>query len=158
QRVVHIHLKAPRDVLENRFSQRKQEGFKEAPSYSKLRANKTEREVEKLSDIADVVIDTSSCTKDDVVIRAASHLGLYDREYARLVDVLVGGQYGSEGKGNIASYIAREYDILVRVGGPNAGHKVYEEPQPYTHHQLPSGTRTSEARLIIGPGAVLNIE
>jgi adenylosuccinate synthase len=75
-----------------------------------------------------------------------------------LVDVIVGGQYGSEGKGNIVSYIAPEYDYLIRVGGPNAGHKVYMEPQPYTFHLLPSGTRNSEARLIIGPGAVLRVD
>jgi adenylosuccinate synthase len=71
--------------------------------------------------------------------------------------VLIGGQYGSEGKGHIASFLAPEYDYLLRVGGPNAGHKVFEEPEPYTHHQLPSGTRRSEARLIIGPGAVLSV-
>jgi adenylosuccinate synthase len=66
---------------------------------------------------------------------------LYGRGYARLVDVMVGGQYGSEGKGHVASYLAGEYDFLVRVGGPNAGHKVYEEPKPFTFHHLPSGTR-----------------
>jgi adenylosuccinate synthase len=74
------------------------------------------------------------------------------------VDVIVGGQYGSEGKGQIASYIASEYDYLMRVGGPNAGHTVYEEPLPYTFHQLPSGTRSSTAKLIIGPGALINPE
>jgi adenylosuccinate synthase len=74
-----------------------------------------------------------------------------------LVDVLIGGQYGSEGKGHIAAFLAPEYDYLLRVGGPNAGHKIYEEPEAYTHHQLPSGTRKSEAGLIIGPGAVLSV-
>ena len=75
-----------------------------------------------------------------------------------LLMCLVGGEYGSEGKGHIASHLAREYDLLVRVGGPNAGHKVFQDPVPYTHHQLPSGTRFSEARLLIGPGAVINAE
>ena len=70
---------------------------------------------------------------------------------------MVGGEYGSEGKGHISSYLAPEYDVLVRVGGPNAGHKVFEDPEPYTHHQLPSGTRCSKARLVIGPGAVLSV-
>ena len=71
------------------------------------------------------------------------------------MDVLVGGQYGSEGKGNIADYLAPEYAVLMRVGGPNAGHKVYEEP-PYTHVSLPCGTRRhNEAQLLIGPGAVI---
>src|SRR5205807_105332 len=71
--------------------------------------------------------------------------------------VVVGGQYGSEGKGHIASFLAREYDLLVRVGGPNAGHTVYEVPEPYTFHHLPSGSRCSDAQLVIGPGAVLYI-
>src|SRR5262249_7496585 len=91
------------------------------------------------------------------LVRAASYLGLYGREYLRLVDVFVGGQYGSEGKGDTVSYLAREYDILLRVGGPNAGHTVFEEPTPYTFHHLPSGSRCSATQLIIGPGAVLYV-
>ena len=63
----------------------------------------------------------------------------------------------SEGKGHIASYLSREYSILVRVGGPNAGHKVFVSPEPYTHHQLPSGTlRNAKARLLLAPGCVLD--
>ena len=73
------------------------------------------------------------------------------------VDVIVGGQYGSEGKGQISHHLSKGYDLLVRVGGPNAGHKVYEDPEPYTHHHLPSGTRNCHARLLIGAGAVLRI-
>ena len=91
------------------------------------------------------------------MVKVASHLGLYGRHYERLVDVIVGGQYGSEGKGHIASYLAKEYDILVRVGGPNAGHTVFLDPKPYTFHHLPSGTLTSNARLLIGPGATIYI-
>ena len=83
----------------------------------------------KLAKVADVVILTDRCTHEDVLIRAASHVGLYGREYSRLVDVLVGGQVGSEGKGQIASFLSREYELLVRVGGPNAGHTVYQEPE-----------------------------
>jgi adenylosuccinate synthase len=52
-------------------------------------------------------------------VRVASHLGYFGRAYDRL-DVLVGAQYGSEGKGNIAAYLASAYEVLVRVGGPNA--------------------------------------
>src|SRR5438034_10394133 len=71
--------------------------------------------------------------------------------------VIVGGAYGSEGKGQISAYLAPEYDFLLRVGGPNAGHSVYEVPRPYVFHHLPSGTRVSNANLIIGPGAVLYV-
>jgi adenylosuccinate synthase len=114
--------------------------------------------VDGLSEIADVVIDSDRCTEEDVPVRVASHLRLYGEESAGWADVIVGGQYGSEGKGQIAAYLASDYDLLVRVGGPNAGHKVFERPVPYTHHQLPSGTRrTARPRLLIGAGAVLNV-
>jgi adenylosuccinate synthase len=73
------------------------------------------------------------------------------------VDVLVGGQYGSEGKGQIAAHLAPEYDLLVRVGGPNAGHTVYSEPDPHTFHHLPSGTTSSSAALLLGAGAVISV-
>lgn len=155
-RVVHMHLMAPYEVLERRYLER-QGPTKEFTSYAELVRNRTEARVGKLAQIADVVIDTKLSSKSDVLVRAASHLGFFGRSYARLVDVIVGGAYGSEGKGHIASYLAREYDYLVRVGGPNAGHHVYERPSPYIHHQLPSGTRQTEARLIIAAGAVIEV-
>ena len=39
--------------------------------------------------------------------------------------VLVGGQYGSEGKGAVAAHVANDYQVHVRVGSPNAGHTIY---------------------------------
>jgi adenylosuccinate synthase len=94
-----------------------------------------------------------------IVVRVASHLGWYGREYLRLVDVLVGGQYGSEGKGQVASYLSHEYDLLIRVGGPNAGHKVKipGTNKAFTFRHLPSGSLSSEAGLLIGPGAVMHV-
>src|ERR1700733_6105602 len=155
--VVHIHLKAPDDVLAVRYSERKNSGLKELSSYAAVERNRTEARVNELEDSADVVIDTARCTAADVLIRAAAHLSLFSRDYARMVDVIVGGQYGSEGKGHIASFLSREYSLLVRVGGPNAGHKVFVSPEPYTHHQLPSGTlRNPAAKLLLSPGCVLN--
>jgi adenylosuccinate synthase len=155
-RVIHVHLKAPGGVLQRRYAKRKSVGFLEMRSYEEASRNKTEQRVRDLERIADVAVDTHRCTKQDVLVRVAGHLGLYGRECTRLVDVLVGGQYGSEGKGHMASFLANEYDVLVRVGGPNAGHKVYEEPRPYTFKLLPSGTRrNTESALVIGAGAVL---
>jgi adenylosuccinate synthase len=157
-RVVHIHLTADEGILAKRYNARiRTARIRELPSYEEAREDPTEKGVEGLGDFADVVIDTGRCTEFDVTVRVASRLGLYGGRVKPLVDVLIGGEYGSEGKGHISSYLAPEYDYLLRVGGPNAGHKVYEEPEPYTHHQLPSGTRRSEARLIIGPGAVLSV-
>ncbi len=153
-RVVHIHLTAPINVLSERYGSRAP-NVKELPAYDQVRADPTESAVEKLADIADIVIDTKQNSASDVFVRAVTRLGLYGRSVERLVDVLIGGQYGSEGKGHVAAYLAPEYDYLIRVGGPNAGHTVYEVPKPYKFHQLPSGSRCSEAGLIIGPGAVI---
>jgi adenylosuccinate synthase len=153
--VVHIHLRAPKEVLAERYKLR-DSGLQELSSFALVAQNRTEARVERLERIADVVVDTKRSLPEDVLVRAASQLGLYTR-YDRTVDIVVGGQFGSEGKGHIASYLAREYQVLVRVGGPNAGHKVYFDDAPYTHHQLPSGTRRNPlARLVIAPGAVLN--
>lgn len=156
-RVLHVHLTAPEEILERRYKHRRRGDIKELASYTAVQDSKTERDVDQLGDIADVVIDTNRCTKEDVFVRAASHLGLFGRGYPRLVDVLVGGEFGSEGKGQVAAYLSREYDLLIRVGGPNAGHKVYEEPDPYTFHILPSGSRASTAQLVLGPGTVIHI-
>jgi adenylosuccinate synthase len=157
--VVHIHLKAPPAVVEKRYAERKDSGIREFSSYSEAERNKTEARVAALEKAADAVIDTGLNLPEDVLVRAATHLGLYSREYGRCVDVIVGGQYGSEGKGHIASYLGREYQLLVRVGGPNAGHKVFMSDGAYTHHQLPSGTlRNPDAKLILAPGCVLNRE
>ena len=155
-RVTHVHLTTPRHELAERYRTRQGE-VRELASYDAVAANETESKVEELAKIADIVIDSYRNTKEDVLVRVAGHLGLYGRSVDRLVDVLVGGQYGSEGKGQVSAYLAREYDVLVRVGGPNAGHQVYESPKPYTFHLLPSGTRASSSELVLGPGAVLSI-
>jgi adenylosuccinate synthase len=156
--VNHIHLKAPENELAARYKSRSSD-MQELKSFKDVIKNPTEAAVNELEKSADVVVDTHACTPDDVLVKTATHLGLFSREYARLVDVIVGGQYGSEGKGHIASYLSREYSVLVRVGGPNAGHKVVLESGAYIHHQLPSGTlRNSAAKLIIAPGAVVNPE
>ena len=157
-RVDHIHLRALERVLDDRYRRRgESSGLAELTSYAEVAQNRTESEVNELAADADVDINTDHCDVKDVEIRAAAALRLLPGRDQRLVDVLVGGQYGSEGKGNIAYYLAPEYDLLIRVGGPNAGHKVPTNP-PYTHRLLPSGSRANpKARLLIGPGATLDI-
>jgi adenylosuccinate synthase len=131
--------------------------FQEAPDYATVLQDATERAIDDLIPMADIVIDTDRDAAHDVRVRVAAQLGLLDRSSAQSVDVLVGGQYGSEGKGNVAYHLAPEYDLLVRVGGPNAAHKVPLPSGNFTHFQLPSGTQNGEARLLIGPGAVLDL-
>ena len=158
--VTHIHMTAPVPALSERYDKRQQESADPDPmTYEDVRRNNTEYSVDELQDAADVVVDSDKCTQEDVLVRVASRLGLYGLSSSGYVDVIVGGQYGSEGKGQIAAFLSGEYDLLIRVGGPNAGHTVFELPKPYTHHQLPSGTRRNEnPRLLIGPGAVLDVD
>lgn len=157
-RVDHIHVFARESVLDRRYQTRgESSGLAELGSYAEVAENETESEVSSLAGDADAAINTDHCDRNDVQVRAAAALRLLPARDDRLVDVLVGGQYGSEGKGNISYYLAGEYDLLVRVGGPNAGHKVPTAPA-YTHCLLPSGTLANpDAQLLIGPGATLDI-
>lgn len=156
-RVVHLHLTASRNELARRYRRRKSK-MNELDSYDFVRADPTEAQVDDLKEIADIVVDNERCDGEDVLVRTAARLGLYGRSYSQLVDVLVGGQWGSEGKGHIASYLAPEYGVLLRVGGPNAGHQVYREKGALTYHHLPSGTQENEsAKVVIGPGAVIRV-
>lgn len=69
------------------------------------------------------------------------------------VDVVLGGQWGSEGKGKVCALLADRYDALVRSGGPNAGHWVRTPDWEYCYHHLPSGTRSNpRARILLGAG------
>jgi adenylosuccinate synthase len=157
--VHHIHLHASRVTLSERYAKRAEQGshLVELTSYDEVAGNATEAAVGELHADADTVIDTDRSSQDDVVTRVAAALGLYGSRHTALVDVLIGGQYGSEGKGNIAFYLAPDYDVLVRVGGPNAGHKVPLDT-PYTHVLLPSGTMANQtAKLVLGPGATLDV-
>jgi adenylosuccinate synthase len=156
--VAHVHLFSSRAVLARRYSERgSASGLVELNSYEDVAQDPTEQRVAELRNDADIAVDTQRSNQADVLIRAAAALGLVPDADDRLVDILVGGQYGSEGKGNLAFYLAREYDLLVRVGGPNAGHKVPLLPDPYVHRQLPSGTQANpKAQLLIGPGATID--
>ena len=125
--VTHIHMTAPLPVLEERYDNRqRQSETPDASTYAAVHSNDTESVVDELKDAADVVVDSNRCTERDVLVRVASRLGLFGEADTGYVDVIVGGQYGSEGKGQIAAFLSNEYDLLVRVGGPNAGHTVFE--------------------------------
>ena len=157
--VVHVHIHAPRDTLMQRYEARRSMDSEivELSSYEDVERDPTEARIGDLKRDADVVIDSQQSSPADVEVRAAAKLGLFGSSLTK-VDVIIGGQFGSEGKGNIAFYMARDYDLLVRVGGPNAGHTV-PLPTPFTHRLLPSGTRANEsAHLLIGPGAVLDLD
>ncbi|MCL2221919.1 MAG: adenylosuccinate synthetase [Oscillospiraceae bacterium] len=65
------------------------------------------------------------------------------------VDIIVGGQAGSEGKGKVISYLAGDYDIIVRSGGANAGHTIYHNGERHVFHMLPCGI-FSPCKLMLG--------
>lgn len=155
-RVSHVHLTAPPQVLEQRFNERKKNRPGDSSlSYGDANLNKNEREIELLAEEADTVVDTERTTTSDVLVRVACRMGLH-APTGCFVDVIVGGQYGSEGKGQVAAYLAREYDVHVRVGGPNAGHTVHSDSGKFVYHHLPSGSRDTKSLILIGPGAVID--
>jgi adenylosuccinate synthase len=155
--VVHVHLAASDQALVERYQARSTTD--DTATYEDLARNRTEKRIDTLAAMADVVVDTDRCSAEDVYARIAARIDVRPATSVPLVDVLVGGQYGSEGKGNIANYLAPEYDILVRVGGPNAGHVVFRAgDSPYTFRQLPSGALANrDAVLVVGAGAVVSL-
>ncbi|OKL39487.1 adenylosuccinate synthase [Pontibacter flavimaris] len=73
------------------------------------------------------------------------------------VDILIGLQWGDEGKGKIVDVLAPTYDIVARFqGGPNAGHTLEFEGTKHVLHQIPSGIFHPEIKNIIGNGVVLD--
>ncbi len=74
-----------------------------------------------------------------------------------MVDVILGLQWGDEGKGKIVDYFAPQYDIIARFqGGPNAGHTLYINDKKIVLHQIPSGIFHQNTINIIGNGVVLD--
>ena len=73
------------------------------------------------------------------------------------VDVLLGLQWGDEGKGKIVDYLAPKYDFIARFqGGPNAGHTLEFDGLKHVLHQIPSGIFRDNKHNIIGNGVVLD--
>lgn len=74
-----------------------------------------------------------------------------------MVDVILGLQWGDEGKGKIVDYFAPDYEMIARFqGGPNAGHTLYVEGKKIVLHQIPSGIFRENKINLIGNGVVLD--
>lgn len=74
-----------------------------------------------------------------------------------MVDVLLGLQWGDEGKGKIVDYLAADYDIIARFqGGPNAGHTLYINGEKVVLHTIPSGVFQPGCLNLIGNGVVID--
>jgi len=80
------------------------------------------------------------------------------------IDIVVGGQYGDEGKGEIVFWLLqkrRKYDLSVRVGGSNAEHRFHAKPADSTAHTvrvLPVAVVDPECRLLLGAGHLFSVE
>ena len=74
-----------------------------------------------------------------------------------MVDVLLGLQWGDEGKGKIVDVLAPQYQVVARFqGGPNAGHTLEFNGFKHVLHQIQSGIFRSDILNIIGNGVVLD--
>lgn len=74
-----------------------------------------------------------------------------------MIDVLLGLQWGDEGKGKIVDYLAANYDIIARFqGGPNAGHTLYVNGNKVVLRTIPSGVFQSHCLNLIGNGVVID--
>jgi adenylosuccinate synthase len=73
------------------------------------------------------------------------------------IDVLLGLQWGDEGKGKVVDYIAPSYQVVARFqGGPNAGHTLVMNGEKHVLHQIPSGIFRPDTLNVIGNGVVLD--
>ncbi len=73
------------------------------------------------------------------------------------VDILLGLQWGDEGKGKAVDFLAPKYDVVARFqGGPNAGHTLEFEGKKHVLHQIPSGIFHEGIKNVIGNGVVID--
>jgi len=90
----------------------------------------------------------------------ASGLGgkVVKKKKGQAIDVVLGAQWGDEGKGKLVDMLSQEYDVCARVaGGSNAGHTIVVNDIKYKFHLLPSGILNPEAIGIVGNGVVIHL-
>jgi len=74
-----------------------------------------------------------------------------------MIDLLLGLQWGDEGKGKIVDVLTKNYDIIARFqGGPNAGHTLIFDGNKHVLHTIPSGIFHDKALNIVGNGVVID--
>src|SRR5665647_1936302 len=73
------------------------------------------------------------------------------------ISVLVGAQWGDEGKGKMVDYFAKQSDLIVRFqGGDNAGHTVINDYGVFKFHLIPCGIFNKDCQCLVGTGMVVN--
>jgi adenylosuccinate synthase len=77
------------------------------------------------------------------------------------VTVVVGGQFGSEGKGKVAHYLAKEMNasVAIRCGGPNSGHTVIDsDGNPIVFQQLPTASILPDISIVLCAGMYIDLD
>ena len=73
------------------------------------------------------------------------------------IDMILGLQWGDEGKGKIVDVLTRDYDIIARFqGGPNAGHTLIFDGTKHVLHTIPSGIFHDKKINVVGNGVVID--
>ena len=81
-----------------------------------------------------------------------------DEERRKSPDIVVGLQWGDEGKGKITDALSNDYQWIVRYqGGSNAGHTVYIDGKKFVTHSIPTGILNPNCKVVITHGCVINI-
>lgn len=75
------------------------------------------------------------------------------------ITVVVGGQFGSEGKGKIVSYLCKknEFDVVVRCGGPNSGHTITYNNEQIVLQSIPAGVVNKKTKLLLAAGCLIDL-
>ena len=75
-----------------------------------------------------------------------------------MADIVLGGQWGDEGKAKIVDFLSPKYDVIVRYqGGSNAGHTVETGGKKYVFHLIPSGILYPDKICVLGNGVVIDV-
>lgn len=76
------------------------------------------------------------------------------------ITIVVGGQFGSEGKGKVTAYLCRnhDYNVAVRCGGPNSGHTVTIDKEQIVLRQIPAGVVNPSANLYLAAGCLIDLD
>ena len=73
--------------------------------------------------------------------------------------VILGSQWGDEGKGKLVDILAKDYDVCARFnGGSNAGHTIVADGHKYAFHLLPCGILYPKCKNILGNGVVVHLQ
>lgn len=98
------------------------------------------------------------CYKEKILLTLGGKMSHSKDEHFGKVIIIVGMQYGSEGKGAITTYLSPLASLGVRTGASNAGHTIYFRGQKFVMRQIPSVWVNPLAKLIIGRGAIISLD